>query len=121
MIATHGLTHLNLTVADLDRAVRFYSEVFGAKEYYRDSHSVQVQGPGAHDVLAFELGTPQPAGGITHFGFRLVEPQDMDAAVQQVIRAGGRLLRRGQFSPGEPYAYVHDPDGYEIELWFEKG
>jgi hypothetical protein len=33
--------------------------------------------------------------------------------------AGGRLLRRGDFAPGLPYAYVADPDGYEIEIWFE--
>jgi hypothetical protein len=30
-----------------------------------------------------------------------------------------RLLRRGEFAPGLPYAYVADPDGYEIEIWFE--
>jgi hypothetical protein len=36
-----------------------------------------------------------------------------------VERAGGRLLRRGEFAPGLPYAYVADPDGYEIEIWFE--
>jgi catechol 2,3-dioxygenase-like lactoylglutathione lyase family enzyme len=30
-----------------------------------------------------------------------------------------RLLRRGEFAPGLPFAYVADPDGYEIEIWFE--
>jgi catechol 2,3-dioxygenase-like lactoylglutathione lyase family enzyme len=110
---------LALTVADLDRSVRFYTRVFGVKEYYRDEQSVQVLGPGTHDVIAFDKGTPKPPGGITHFGFRLVQPQDIDDAVEEVIGAGGRLLRRGQFSPTEPYAYVHDPDGYEIEIWFE--
>jgi catechol 2,3-dioxygenase-like lactoylglutathione lyase family enzyme len=34
-------------------------------------------------------------------------------------RGGGTLLRRGQFAPGFPFAYVADPDGYEIEIWFE--
>ncbi len=36
-----------------------------------------------------------------------------------VERAGGALLRRGEFAPGSPYAYVRDPDGYEIEIWYE--
>lgn len=27
--------------------------------------------------------------------------------------------RRGEFAPGMPFAYVRDPDGYEIEIWFE--
>jgi predicted enzyme related to lactoylglutathione lyase len=36
-----------------------------------------------------------------------------------VEEAGGKLLRRGELSPGYPFAYVTDPDGHEIELWFE--
>jgi len=36
-----------------------------------------------------------------------------------VRAAGGRLLRRGRFAPGMPYAYVANLDGYEIELWYE--
>jgi hypothetical protein len=35
------------------------------------------------------------------------------------LAAGGKLLRRGEFSPGFPFAYVSDPDDYEIEIWFE--
>jgi catechol 2,3-dioxygenase-like lactoylglutathione lyase family enzyme len=121
MIKTHGLSHLSLAVRDLDRASRFYTQAFGAREYYRDAESVQVLGPGAHDVIAFEHD-PQHAGrtaGISHFGFRLIDPADIDAAIEEVQRAGGKLLRRGEFAPGLPYAYVADPDGYEIEIWFE--
>jgi predicted enzyme related to lactoylglutathione lyase len=39
-----------------------------------------------------------------------ISPGDIDAAVDEVERAGGKLLRRGEFSPGYPYAYVADPD-----------
>ena len=102
MIPTHGLTHISLKVADLDRSVAFYSQVFGVVEYFRDAESVQVKGPGSQDVIAFEY-SPAGAGrtgGITHFGFRLVRPEDIDAAVEQAKDAGGRLLRRGEFSPG---------------------
>jgi catechol 2,3-dioxygenase len=120
-IRTHGLTHISLAVRDLERALRFYSELLGAKEYFRDERSIQVQGPGPHDVLAFELDPDQAgrAAGISHFGFRLTDPADIDAAVDAAVRAGGRLLRRGEFAPGYPFAYVSDPDGYEIELWYE--
>ena len=41
---------------------------------------------------------------------------DLDDAIAQVEAAGGRLKERGEFMPGLPYAYVADPDGYEIEL-----
>ena len=121
MVRTHGLTHLNLVVADLERALAFYTRVFGVKEYYRDEGSIQVQGPGPHDVIAFEKDARAAgqAGGLTHFGFRLKRPEDIDHAVEEVLAAGGTLLRRGEFGPGFPFAYVHDPDGYEIEIWFE--
>ncbi|MGH9880367.1 MAG: VOC family protein [Pyrinomonadaceae bacterium] len=121
MIRTHGLTHISLAVKNPERSLRFYESVFGVKEYYRDANSIQVLGPGAHDVIAFEKDSTVAgkAGGIAHFGFRLVEPGDIDAAVREVEKAGGKLLRRGEFSPGFPYAYVHDPDGYEIEIWYE--
>jgi len=121
MLSTRGLTHLALAVADPERSLRFYSAVFGVREYFRDADTIQVQGPGPHDVIAFErrpalAGTP---GGLMHFGFRLVRPQDIDSAVTEVERAGGRVLRRGEFAPGLPYAFVADPDGYEIEIWYE--
>ncbi|MBC7983030.1 MAG: VOC family protein [Candidatus Obscuribacterales bacterium] len=120
MVKTHGLTHISLNVKDLERSLKFYAEVFGVREYFRDSHQIQVQGPGPHDVIAFETGkTVGNAGGISHFGFRLVDAKDIDVAVAEVERAGGTLLRRGKFSPGFTFAYVSDPDGYEIEIWFE--
>jgi catechol 2,3-dioxygenase-like lactoylglutathione lyase family enzyme len=120
MIRTHGLTHLNLVVRDPDVSLTFYERVFGVRGYYRDAGSVQVLGPGPHDVIAFEKGVPpRKPGGITHFGFRLTTPRDIDAAVREVKQAGGKILRRGEFGPGLPYAYVHDPDGYEIEIWYE--
>lgn len=121
MIKTHGLSHISLAVKDPDKSLKFYESVFGVKEYYRDDSSIQVLGPGTHDVLAFEKDakTAGKQGGVAHFGFRLVNAKDIDHAISEVERAGGKVLRRGEFSPGFPFAYVHDPDGYEIEIWFE--
>jgi catechol 2,3-dioxygenase-like lactoylglutathione lyase family enzyme len=121
MVKTHGLTHISLAVRDPERSLRFYERVFGAEEYHRDESSIQAKGPGAFDVLAFERDPEAAgrAGGIRHFGFRLQSPDDIDAAVEEVLRAGGELVRRGEFSPGFPFAYVRDPDGYEIEIWYE--
>jgi predicted enzyme related to lactoylglutathione lyase len=56
---------------------------------------------------------------ISHFGFRLVEAVDIDLSISEVERAGGKVLRHGEFAKGYPYAYVTDLDGYEIEIWFE--
>jgi catechol 2,3-dioxygenase-like lactoylglutathione lyase family enzyme len=53
---------------------------------------------------------------VDHFGFRLTEGSDLDAAVTEVEAAGGRLIKRGEHAPGVPFAYISDPDGYVIEL-----
>jgi catechol 2,3-dioxygenase-like lactoylglutathione lyase family enzyme len=121
MVKTHGLTHISLAVQDPDRSLTFYQTVFGVKEYYRDEQSIQVLGPGGFDVIAFDKDVKKAGttGGITHFGFRLVDPGDIDAAVAEVTQSGGLLIRRGEFAPGLPFAFVHDPDGYEIEIWYE--
>lgn len=121
MVETHGLTHISLAVRDPQRSLAFYAAVFGVREYFRDEHQIQVQGPGLFDVLAFERhpACAGAAGGIAHFGFRLKRPEDITLAVAEAERAGGTLLRAGEFAPGLPFAYVADPDGYEIELWFE--
>jgi catechol 2,3-dioxygenase-like lactoylglutathione lyase family enzyme len=121
VIRTRGLTHIALTVVDLDRSARFYSQLLGAVEVYRDAAFVQLQTPGAWDVIVLEQGKKGAgkSGGIAHFGFRLVDPGDIDRAAEAVKRAGGVVTDKGEFVPGEPYLFATDPDGYEIELWYE--
>jgi len=121
MVKTHGLSHIALSVRDPDRSLAFYGSVFGVREYFRDASTVQVLGPGQYDVLAFEKrpADADATGGIIHFGFRLTRPEDIDAAIAAVENAGGSVTSRGEFGPGLPYAFVRDPDGYEIEIWFE--
>jgi catechol 2,3-dioxygenase-like lactoylglutathione lyase family enzyme len=121
MVATFGLAHISLAVRDPQRSLDFYTQVFGVREYFRDAMQIQVQGPGPFDVLAFERdpGNAGKRGGIQHFGFRLKRPQDVAQAVAEVRRAGGTILREGEFAPGVPFVYVADPDGYEIEIWYE--
>ncbi len=121
MIKTYGLTHINLAVQDVERSLRFYEQVFGLEVYSRAGGLVHAKTPGCHDVITFDPGGAQAGitAGVAHFGFRLVSADDIDAAVAEVEHAGGTLLRRGEFAPGYPYAYVADPDGYEVEIWYE--
>ena len=121
MVKTFGLTHVAVAVRDVDRASRFYQSVLGAIEVYRQDGFVQLQTPGTRDVLVFETNPKLAgkAGGVAHFGFRLQDPNDIDAAARAVVDAGGAIKEQGEFVPGEPYLFATDPDGYEIEIWFE--
>ena len=121
MIETYGLTHVAVAVRDVKRASKFYKQVFGAVEVYGNDGFVQLQTPGTRDVLVFEKKPKQAGkiGGVAHFGFRLKNPKDIGAAAKAVKKAGGTIKEQGEFVPGEPYLFAIDPDGYEIEIWYE--
>jgi catechol 2,3-dioxygenase-like lactoylglutathione lyase family enzyme len=108
-------------VSDLDRSARFYQQLLGAVEVYRDAAFVQLQTPGTWDVIVLEQGKKNAgrSAGIAHFGFRLIDPHDIDRAAAAVTSAGGNVTDQGEFVPGEPYLFATDPDGYQIEIWYE--
>jgi len=121
VIRTFGLTHIALSVRDADKALRFYQAVFGVRVIYREPGMIQVQTPGAHDVIVFEEKRTNAGkmAGISHFGFRLADPKDIGAAAELIRDAGGKILNRGEFVPGEPYIFAADPDGYTVDVWYE--
>jgi catechol 2,3-dioxygenase-like lactoylglutathione lyase family enzyme len=55
MVKTLGLTHLALTVSDVNRSFQFYHDVFGMLAVYREPHLLQAQTPGL-----FWKMSPQP-------------------------------------------------------------
>lgn len=118
---THGLTHIALAVRDPQRSLRFYRAVIGVVPVYEEGSFIQAQTPGSHDVLVFER-KPRHAGrsgGVQHFGFRLRHPDGIAQALAAIQSAGGTIREHGEFVPGEPYVYFVDPDGYEVEIWYE--
>ncbi|MGD2133407.1 MAG: VOC family protein [Maricaulaceae bacterium] len=118
---TFGLTHIALAVRDLDRTLAFYERLFGVEVVYRGDAQLQVSTPGSKDVIAFDLD-PENAGGrggIAHFGFRLPRPENIEQALEDIDALGASIDDRGEFAPGLPYVYVRDPDGYQIEIWYE--
>ena len=121
MIRTKGLTHIHLAVRNMKRSVRFYRTAFGMKVTFKiGTKMVFLNTPGSRDVITLHedgdledvAGT---SGGISHFGFELMK-MNLDAAISEAEKAGGKLLERGEHAPGVPYVYVADPDGYVIEL-----
>jgi catechol 2,3-dioxygenase-like lactoylglutathione lyase family enzyme len=123
MIKTMGLTHLGLAVRDLERSLRFYEQAFGCRVIHRGDNAAEINTPGANDIISLTQETGDEigslSGGLSHFGFRLEHPDDIDAAASAIEDAGGTIAERGEFVPGEPYLFARDPDGYSIEVWFE--
>ena len=102
MVKTYGLTHVAVAVRDLDRTEAFYVGILGANVVYRDAGFLQMQTPGSRDVLVFEKDAKKAgtAGGVLHFGFRLMKEHDIDAARAAVKKAGRRSTPAKP--PGEP-------------------
>jgi len=118
---TFGLSHIAIAVKDLNRTLSFYQKVFDVEVMYQQDDFLQVTTPGSNDIIVFEkknaaYGT---TGGITHFGFRLRKAKDIDNMAERVTAAGGQIVDKGEFVPGEPYIFFNDPDGYEVEVWYE--
>jgi len=120
-VPTYGLTHIALSVRDPRRSMEFYRAVLGMVAVYEDRAFVQAQTPGRRDVIVFERSsrTAGKQGGVAHFGFRLTRPGDIERARQAILAAGGTITSTGEFVPGEPYVFFRDPDGYEVEIWYE--
>ena len=96
--------------------------MLGFVPVYQQDDFVQAQTPGSWDVLVFERKPAHAGkiGGIAHFGFRLQRPSDISRAKAAVQEAGGTIRDHGEFVPGEPYMFFTDPDGYEVEIWYER-
>ena len=115
------LEHVNLTVADLERSIRFYTELLGWRVRWQGTTSSGT--PAAHvgdddSYLAFFEGRgASPAWnygavGYNHMGFVV---EDLDAAKARVIELGGEVHGEDEYDPGRRL-YFTDPDGFEVEL-----
>ena len=120
-VRTYGLTHVALAVRDPQRSLAFYRRVLGVVPVFESADFVQAQTPGSRDVIVFERGARNAGrrGGIAHFGFRLQRAADIARARRAVLAAGATIHDTGEFVPREPYLFFKDPDGYEVEIWYE--
>jgi catechol 2,3-dioxygenase-like lactoylglutathione lyase family enzyme len=118
---TYGLSHIAIAVSDLDRTLAFYKKIFDVEVMYHKENFLQVTTPGSNDIIVFEQKKADygQTGGIAHFGFRLRNAQDIDEMAARISEAGGTIMDKGEFVPGEPYIFFKDPDGYEVEIAYE--
>jgi catechol 2,3-dioxygenase-like lactoylglutathione lyase family enzyme len=114
-IRTTGLDHVHFGVNDLDAALAFYRAAFGAEEAFRVGAQLVFVRLGGGEIVGLD-GRPEAERVADHIGLSLAEGEELDAATEVIVSAGGSVLERGEHAPGVPYAYVSDPDGNVIEL-----
>ena len=121
------ILHTMLRVSDLDRSLRFYTDVLGMRLLRRNDYpdgkfTLAFVGYGEESETAvleltynwgvgkYELGTA--------YGHVAIAVDDAYKACEEVKRRGGRVVREaGPMKHGTTViAFVEDPDAYKIEL-----
>ena len=112
--------HLNLVVADVERSQAFYARWFGfdqRPETVSDGTRF-VRDRDGFD-LAFHPGAPpSPPAPTVHFGFRTRDDDEVRALLAE-LRAAGVNVTETHDEPGYVSLKCLDPDGYEIEVYWE--
>ena len=128
-MSTGKFLHTMIRVGDLDRSVKFYTELLGMKELRRrdvpdGKYTLAFLGYGEGNKegqgeieLTYNYGVEKYELG-NAFGHLAVGVPDVKAACEAVRAGGGKVTREaGPVKFGTTViAFVEDPDGYKIEL-----
>ena len=119
--------HTMLRVGDLDRSLKFYTEVLGMQVLRRNDYpdgqfTLAFVGYGSEDEgavieLTHNWGVDKYDLGTAYGHIALAVP-DAYAACAEIKQRGGKVVREaGPMKHGKTViAFVEDPDGYKVEL-----
>jgi lactoylglutathione lyase len=127
VMTTPRVLHTMLRVGDLDRSIRFYTDVMGMTLLRQNENSEYEytlafvgfgdESQGAVIELTYNWGTTQYDLGDA-YGHIAIGYDDIYATCDAIKAAGGNVTREpGPVKGGSTHiAFVTDPDGYKIEL-----
>ncbi len=119
------LGHLILQVSDLERSVRFWTQVMGFEEVERNEHGIVFLrfGPDHHSIgivkgTAKRRATSEEGLNTGHLAFE-VENTDALLEMRDYLKENNiQIVFQGRKGPGCNISlHFMDPDGYEFELY----
>ena len=119
--------HVHLKVADLERAVQFYTEVLGFEvmQRIRDSAAFLSAG-GYHHHIGLNTweskggeAPPRGATGLYHVAFLYPNRLALGHALRRLLELGVSLEGASDHGASEAL-YLRDPDGNGIELYCDR-
>lgn len=119
--------HVHLKVADLDRAIAFYSGVLGFEvQQHYGTQAAFLSAGGYHHHIGLNTwesagGTPPPPGhtGLYHTAFLFPDRASLGAALRRVVEAGIPIDGAADHGVSEA-VYLRDPDGNGVELYRDR-
>ena len=119
--------HVHLKVADLDRAIGFWSGVIGFEVQQRlGDQAAFLSAGGYHHHIGLNTweskgGSPPLPGttGLYHVAIRFPDRQTLAAALRRVLEAGIPLQGASDHGVSEAI-YLADPDGNGVELYRDR-
>ena len=114
--------HAMVYVRELAPALRFYADLLGFEviEQFGPSYA-RLKSPRGKTTLALHLvgpkDSPDAAGTRLYF-----ETKDLEKVCATLVAAGATFTQLPKIMPwGWKHAYLHDPDGHEVSLyWAER-
>jgi catechol 2,3-dioxygenase len=120
--ATLRLGPVHLTVADLDRSIRFYERSLGLSLQRRDGDSAAMGAGGEDLVVLVEEPAAQPGGrhaGLYHFALLFPAREELAQAVLRLAETRTHIEGASDHGVSEAI-YLRDPDDNGIELYADR-